>query len=90
MVNELNNRAKAYRKQHGLPENCVITIAKANDRVYITPEDITEAFKSNDETTVRLDVLEVLGDISGFGAEDRSLCAYVAYMGKPDHEIDSK
>ena len=61
------------------PSNCVIAIAKADGRDYITPEDVSQAInEDNDVTKVRLDVLEVL---SGWGAEDSGLCAFIAFRG---------
>jgi hypothetical protein len=73
--------AKEHRQKRGLPENCVIAIAAGDGREYIMPEDITQAFETNDPNQVRLDVLEVLGNTSGYGAEDRDLCAFIAYKG---------
>lgn len=62
--------------------NCVTGIAKAEGRDYITPEDVGDALKKFDADKVRLDVLEVLGKQAGFGAEDKGLCAFVAWEGK--------
>jgi hypothetical protein len=62
--------------------NSVIEIAKKHQRNYITPEDVTEALGSeNPDSKVQRDVLEVLGNITKFGAEDYSLCAFVAWKG---------
>ena len=62
--------------------NSVIEIAKKHGRKYITPEDITEALENDcPETKIQLDVLQVLGNITGYGAEDKSLCAFVAWKG---------
>lgn len=63
-----------------LTHNVVVQLAKANERDYITPEDVMEAFDLHDETKVRLDVLEVLGGL--FGVEDKQLTAFVAFQGK--------
>jgi len=66
-----------------LKHNHVAFIAKKKyKRNYITPEDITEALETVSEDMVRLNVLEVLGNTSGFGAEDSGLCAFVAHKGK--------
>lgn len=66
-----------------LKHNHVAHIAKKKyKRNYITPEDITEALETVSEEMVRLNVLEVLGECSGFGAEDGKLCAWVAFKGK--------
>lgn len=66
--------------------NCVMEIARKDGRDYITPEDVTDAFKDNEVEVVRLAVLEVLGN--KMGAEDSSCCAFVAWRGKVD-EVDS-
>ena len=60
--------------------NCVIEEArKKRTEKYITPEDIREAQKSNTAMTVAKDTLEVLGKGTSYGAEDKSVCAFVAY-----------
>jgi hypothetical protein len=65
--------------------NQVIRISHEKGRDYITPEDVSDALKEGIRPTkVRLDVLEVLG--SGGGAEDWSLCAFVAWRGTPTPE----
>lgn len=61
-------------------KNAVLCIAHAAGRDYITPQDVTAAFRLHSKTKVRLDVLEVLGGLAG--AEDRGLCAFVAWRGK--------
>jgi|GEM_PF-3533657 len=70
--------------------NCVTNIAAKKNRDYITPEDVSEALKEFDVDRVRLDVLEVLGQHSGFGTEeiceDRGLCAFVAWEGKTEED----
>lgn len=65
--------------------NDVVKIAVADGRTYITPEDVAEAFKTIPEAKVRLDVLEVLGNCSGFGVEDDDLTAFVAFEGKKSY-----
>jgi predicted ATP-dependent protease len=64
--------------------NSIIEIAQKNKRDYITPEDVSEALKLSrfSSNKVRLEVLEVLGEITGFGVEDPGLCAFVAWKGK--------
>ena len=63
--------------------NTVTDIAAQAGRKYITPEDVSKAFKlfSDDPHRVRIDVLEVLGLQTHFGAEDSSLCAFLAFKG---------
>jgi hypothetical protein len=66
--------------------NSVTQIAARAGRKYITPEDVEKAMEAhrNDPDLVRLDVLEVLGKLTNFGAEDPSLCAFVAFEGPND------
>lgn len=65
------------------PTNCVIAIAKLADRDYVTPEDVGGAInQGNDLTKVRLDVLEILSENCGWGAEDSGLCAFIAFRGE--------
>jgi len=61
--------------------NCVTTIAEKYKRDYITPEDVSEALTQYPVMDVRLDVLEVLAQQANFGAEDSSLCAFIAWKG---------
>lgn len=61
--------------------NCLTEIATKNARLYVTPEDVTEAIKTTSLDVVRLSLLEVLGKQTRFGVEDYSLCAYLAYKG---------
>ena len=61
--------------------NCVTEIAMAAGRNYITPEDVASALERNTADKVRLDVLEVIAKRTNFGAEDYSLCAFVAWTG---------
>ena len=61
----------------------VIIIAMSEGRDYITPEDVSEALVKYPVDVVRKDVLAVLGKAApGFGAEDSSLCAFVAWKGR--------
>jgi hypothetical protein len=58
--------------------NCIIKIAVAAKRDYVTPEDIEEALKIADPNTVMRDALALLGDNTGYGVEDRRLFAQLA------------
>jgi hypothetical protein len=80
----MNNFVKKLQA-NTIKTNCVAQIAHKNDRTYITPEDVTEALKTNDENKVLLDVMEVFANVSGFGVEDQQLTAQTAYLG---HESD--
>jgi hypothetical protein len=60
-------------------DTTVLSIARGNGREYITPEDVGEALKVGvPRVDVMAQVLRVLGRIEGSGAEDWSLCAFVA------------
>lgn len=61
--------------------NVITQIAKGHDRKYITPEDVSDALSGHPPDRVRLDVLEVLGKQTDFGAEDGGLCAFIAWRG---------
>lgn len=63
--------------------NTITSIASAAGRRYITPEDVQAAIDAHphDIHRVRIDALEVLGKQTEFGAEDRSLCAFIAFRG---------
>lgn len=63
--------------------NKVTAIAAQAGRDYITPEDVEQAMNENadDPHAIRIDVLEVLGIQTDFGAEDAGLCAFVAFSG---------
>lgn len=63
--------------------NCIVKIAESSGRKYITPEDVAQAFEqhANDPHMVRIDLLEILGGQTGFGAEDQSLCAFIGFRG---------
>lgn len=84
MRNKIEEELIAKLQAETLKHNVIAQLAQKEERSYITPEDIHEAFKSHPEDKVRLDVLEVLANGSGFGAEDESLCAYVAFNGKKE------
>ena len=73
---------KKSKKEESM--NSVIEIAKKYQRDYITPEDVSEALKKSrfSSQRVRLEVLEVLAKQTEYGAEDSSLCAFVAWRGK--------
>jgi hypothetical protein len=63
--------------------NSITEISRKDGRNYITPEDVTQALEEkSDDNAVRLDVLEVLGRQTDFGAEDGGLCAFIAWRGK--------
>ena len=64
--------------------NSIIGIAKKHGRNYITPEDVSEALKASrfSSNRVRLEILEVLAKQTDYGAEDSSLCAFIAWKGK--------
>lgn len=64
--------------------NCITTIAAAAGRIYITPEDVSEALRTNGVEQVRIDVLQVLGGQTDFAVEDAGLCAFIAYRGTSD------
>lgn len=54
-----------------------VAIAEQEGRDYITPEDIQKAIDAGAERAVlQQEVLEVLG--GKMGAEDHSLCAFIA------------
>jgi hypothetical protein len=68
--------------------NDVAGIANMNGKTYITPEDVTKAFEDGiDENKVRLDVLEILSGGTGFGVEDKSATAFVAFEGKEKNKF---
>lgn len=66
--------------------NSVAQIATKHNRDYVTPEDISEAFKIKRskewKDKVRLDVLEIMSNNTGFSMEARDLCAFTAFQGK--------
>jgi hypothetical protein len=62
-----------------MEQNSVTRIAKKAGREYITPEDVSQAIAEGAEkSAVQAAVLEVIGGIALYGAEDSSLCAYIA------------
>ena len=77
--------------------NRIIGIAQnRHSRSYITPDDVGEAIREvyfkhemgspelqESLTRIRLDVLEILGNQTGCGAEDSGLCAFLAWRGEP-------
>lgn len=66
-----------------LEHNSLAQAAHKEDRDYVTPEDVHEAFKLHDETKVRLDALEILGaGGTGFSMEASDLIALIAFEGK--------
>lgn len=82
-MNEIERNLINTLQSQTLKHNVVAQLAKAEDRDYITPEDVHAAFEAgHPEDKVRLDVLEVLANTSGFGVEDYKLTAWVAFEGK--------
>lgn len=80
-MNELVKRAQSYEAADGTTHR------------YITPETVQLAIDEGVPVEkVRLDTLEVLANIAGCGAEDRSLCAFVAFFGgqNPEEVIASE
>lgn len=62
----------------------VISRAEAAGREYITPEDVQDAIDAGEPIAdIRLDVLGVIGKALGMGAEDASLCAFLAWNNQP-------
>jgi hypothetical protein len=80
MEKELITKLQAVTLEH----NDVAKLAKEDGRDYITPGDVSNALIIHKipEDKVRLDVLEVLGNYSGFGVEDYKLTAWIAFEGK--------
>jgi len=64
--------------------NSIIEIAKKDGRDYVTPKDVSEALKQSrfSSQKVRLEILEILAKQTDYGAEDSSLCAFIAWRGK--------
>jgi hypothetical protein len=66
--------------------NKLAQMAMAQERSYITPEDVGEALEGcqteEEVNKIRLDVLEIMAENAGFGVEDSSLTAFVAFRGK--------
>lgn len=67
---------KSLQEDH--KDNSIIKIAVANGRDYATPEDIDIALETTDPDTLRRDALELLGDNTGYGVEDKKLFAQLA------------
>ena len=66
--------------------NYIIEIAKKKrTEKYVTPEDVTDALNERrfSSQAVRIDILEILGNQTEYGAEDVGLCAFLAWKGKP-------
>jgi hypothetical protein len=60
--------------------NSIIKFAVADNRDYVTPEDVTAAIEAGiDINLIRKDALECLAGYSGYGVEDKKLFAYVAW-----------
>lgn len=69
--------------------NILIEVAQRYNRDYITPEDVSEAINDGaDLSQIRLDLLELLGRRTGYGVEDKGLCAFIAWRGEADKEAD--
>ena len=63
-------------------KNVITDIAEADGRNYITPEDITRALMNGEKNEhIWYDTLAVLANITKFGWEDASLCAFIAWEG---------
>jgi hypothetical protein len=58
--------------------NCLLEIASADGRDYVTPEDVSKAMANKFTAEVQQALLEILGHRAGCGCEDISLCAFVA------------
>ncbi|HXE63260.1 MAG TPA: hypothetical protein VN519_06940 [Bryobacteraceae bacterium] len=71
-------------------QNILGAIAAMDNRDYITPEDVNIALKDNPADIVRLHTLHVLGKQAGIGAEDPGLCAFVAWVGVYEPEVDEE
>ncbi len=59
-------------------DNSIIKEAVKSKRDYVTPEDIEPAAKTVDAATLHLHALQLLGDNTGYGIEDRRLFAQLA------------
>jgi hypothetical protein len=83
IVYGVDGRLVVKKISRGEVMNCLVEMAKAKGRSYITPEDVGDALEKcvtpNDTDIVRLDLLEVLGNQTGFSAEDYGLCAFIAW-----------
>lgn len=81
-MNEIENTLIKELQEETIKHNCLAQLAKKYGRDYTTPEDIDEALDNNSEDKVRIDLLEILGNASGFSVEDEGLCAATAFGGK--------
>lgn len=82
-VPAVNRHYEALRNSR--PDNAVTALTRAAGRDYITPEDVGDALRTAPADTVRSAVLEVLGKQTGYGVEDPSLCAFIAWSGNAGH-----
>ena len=69
--------------------NAITAIAAAKGLNHITPEDVQAAIDAHpdDIHRVRIDLLEVLGRQTDFGAEDSGLCAFIAFRGTVSEKV---
>lgn len=81
-IKKPQSRASVHAIVKRSPRNIFREIAKNNDRDYITPEDIAYAIKRHRLSSVRRDLLAVIGKQVDLGIEDCGLCAFVAWRGK--------
>ena len=72
-----------------MADNRLMEIAKAQNRHYVTPEDVVQAFSgpSADIDGIRLDVLEAIGRKQ---AEDPGLCAFNAWQGPAPDTLNAR
>ena len=67
--------------------NKIIEVAEMKRKEkYITPEDVSEALARHQSSIavnamIREDLLEIIGKQTEYGAEDSSLCAFIAWKG---------
>jgi len=62
-----------------MTELSVLRPDPARGRLYITPEDVSDALRLGEmPSAVALDVLRVIGKQTSCGIEDASLCAFIA------------
>lgn len=81
-MREFITKSESSWMEHQSDKNRVTEVALEDGRDYITHEDVSEAIKRSDEYTVRMNVLEVIGKQTTFGAEDAGLCAFIAWRGR--------
>lgn len=82
MGNSIQDKLIAELQEKTWQVNSLARLARKDGRDYVTPEDVTEALKTYPKDKVRLDILQILAGGSGYGAEDETLCAFVAFQGK--------